>query len=150
MGVLGHNFSACPAGLGGISLFEEQAERSLVKRLNFGPEGLDVMNKTRFKKIKHYMPYAFYDNNAPDDPYHPIKLLYDGFNNNRKRTVASSILTVIDESMSSFQPRTSKTGALHGGLPNISYIIRKPRPLGCEFKVSKIFKIQYLLVQLRP
>jgi hypothetical protein len=32
--------------------------------------------------------------------------------------------------MSSFKPRTSKTG----GLPNISFIKRKPKPLGTEFK----------------
>lgn len=32
--------------------------------------------------------------------------------------------------MSPWRPRTSK----NGGLPNISYIIRKPEPLGTEFK----------------
>jgi hypothetical protein len=38
----------------------------------------------------------------------------------------------LDESMSAYRPRTSK----YGGLPNISYIIRKPEPLGTEFKTS--------------
>ena len=32
--------------------------------------------------------------------------------------------------MSAFKPRTTKTD----GLPNISYIARKPKPLGTEFK----------------
>ena len=32
--------------------------------------------------------------------------------------------------MSALRPHTSK----NGGLPNISYIIRKPEPLGTEFK----------------
>jgi hypothetical protein len=36
----------------------------------------------------------------------------------------------MDESMSSFRPQTSKTG----NLPNLSYILRKPKPLGTEFK----------------
>ena len=35
--------------------------------------------------------------------------------------------------MSAWHPRTT---ALGGGLPNISYIIRKPEPLGTEFKTT--------------
>ena len=42
----------------------------------------------------------------------------------------SSHVKVLDESMSAWCSRTSK----NGGLPNISYIIRKPEPLGTEFK----------------
>ena len=38
----------------------------------------------------------------------------------------------VDESMSAFRPQTTKTG----GLPNISYIMRKPEDLGTEFKTS--------------
>ena len=44
--------------------------------------------------------------------------------------IVSSWIKVLDESMSAFKPRTTKTG----GLPNISFIARKPEPLGTEFK----------------
>ena len=37
---------------------------------------------------------------------------------------------VLDESMSAWSPRKDK----YGGLPHISYIFRKPKPLGTEFK----------------
>ena len=37
---------------------------------------------------------------------------------------------VLDESMSSWRPKTIK----FGGLPNITYKARKPKPLGTMFK----------------
>ena len=40
--------------------------------------------------------------------------------------------------MSAFRPRTTKTG----GLPNISFIIRKPEPLGTEFKDTACKKVR--------
>ena len=39
---------------------------------------------------------------------------------------------MFEESTSTIVPRTTPTG----GLPTISYIMRKPEPLGTEFKVS--------------
>ena len=56
--------------------------------------------------------------------------LVQGFNNNRAKTVAASRVKTLDESMSAFRPQSSKTG----NLPNISYILRKPEPLGTELK----------------
>ena len=41
-----------------------------------------------------------------------------------------SIFKVMDESMSAFQPQTTKTGNLH----HLSYVLRKPEPLGTEIK----------------
>ena len=64
------------------------------------------------------------------DPWWPIASAIDDFNDIRKNNVESSWIKVLDESMSAWRPRTSK----NGGLPNISYIIRKPEPLGTEFK----------------
>ena len=46
---------------------------------------------------------------------------------------------VLDESMSALVPRTTATG----GLPTISYIRRKPEPLGTEFKVSSVKQIDH-------
>jgi len=55
----------------------------------------------------------------------------DGFNKNCSRTVAPSNEKVIDETMSAFRPQTRK----YGDLPFLSYIARKPEPLGMEMKV---------------
>ena len=42
----------------------------------------------------------------------------------------TSFIKILDESMCVWRPRQTK----YGQLPNISYIIRKPEPLGTEFK----------------
>ena len=44
--------------------------------------------------------------------------------------VILSFVKVLDETMSAFQPRSTKTG----GLPNLTWLLRKPEPLGTEFK----------------
>lgn len=130
-------FAACPAGKSGKFLFQNISKhgfKSLVlNRVDFGhgPDGLNIMSWNRFKILREAMPFSFYDHSGKDDPYHPIKLLIDGFNDNRKKNIASSIVIIIDESMSNLQPRTTKTSLL----PNISFIFRKPKPLGSELKV---------------
>ena len=52
------------------------------------------------------------------------------FNKQRKAIFLSHTISVLDESMSGWKPRTTKTG----GLPHLSFIMRKPVPLGTEFK----------------
>jgi hypothetical protein len=54
------------------------------------------------------------------------------FNENRKKTDAASISKVFDEFMSAWWPQTTATG----GLPHLSFVERKPEPLGTEFKNS--------------
>ena len=54
----------------------------------------------------------------------------DAFNENRKRCVMASHIKVLDESMSAYRPQITKTG----NLPNITCLLRKPEPLGTEFK----------------
>jgi hypothetical protein len=48
--------------------------------------------------------------------------------------IAASVIKVLDESMSAWRPKKNKTG----GLPNISFILQKPEPLGTEFKFMAI------------
>ena len=57
------------------------------------------------------------------------KLLFDGFNTACKN-IAASFLKVGDESMSAIRFRTTAKG----NLPHLSYIFRKPEPLGTKFK----------------
>jgi hypothetical protein len=56
--------------------------------------------------------------------------LIDEFNKNQSTVIATSVIKVLDESMSAWHPRKNKTG----GLPNISFILQKPEPLDTEFK----------------
>ena len=105
------------------------------------------MPQKRFEVLKPLFHYAFVDKSISDaskesyDPYFPIISLINDFNANRRRTIAASATKVLDESMSAFRPRTDKTG----GLPNISFIARKPEPLGIEFKDVACSKTGILL-----
>jgi hypothetical protein len=136
---LGVFISAAPLGKGGIALWEksEAGKRSFSRPIDLGPSktgGQNIMPKYRFDQIKHAFPYAFGDEDAKNrgDEWHPIALLFDGFNENRAQHVAASHLKVLDESMSAYRPRTTQSG----GLPHLSFTGRKPEPLGTEFKVS--------------
>lgn len=94
------------------------------------------MSQRRFQEIAPLFNFAFsistraHTTSSNYDPYYPIIQLIEDFNKNRKNTVAASFRKVLDELMSTFKPRTTKTG----GLPNILFILRKPEPLGTEFK----------------
>jgi hypothetical protein len=54
----------------------------------------------------------------------------DSLNNNRAKAVAASFIKLVDETMPAWHPCKDKMG----GLPNISFILQKPEPLGTEFK----------------
>ena len=84
------------------------------------------------RDIRSFVPYLFADpTKKRTDPWWQISKLIDGYNANRRETVCSSNLHVLDESMSAFRPQTRATG----NLPHISHILRKPEPLDNEFKV---------------
>jgi hypothetical protein len=131
---IGILISAGPQGKGGEMLWEKQSNRGDALRMttpiNYGPDGLDIMPHYRFKDIKACYPWAFQDKAKPEDPWNMVLLFVDGYNKNRHDWVAASVRKVLDETMSAYRPRTSKTG----GWPNISFILRKPEPLGTEFK----------------
>jgi hypothetical protein len=95
---------------------------------DFGKYGMSL---NRFHKLMKSAPSAHADYSKHyEAPWWRVSRLIAGFNENRKRTILKSDVMTIDESMSAFQPRTTKCG----GLPNISFIKRKPKPLGTEFK----------------
>ena len=62
------------------------------------------------------------------DEWWRAKHLFDGFNIASKN-IAASFLKVGDESMSAIRFRTTSKG----NLPHLSYIFRKPEPLGTKF-----------------
>lgn len=97
---------------------------------------------TRFDQWKKLFVYSFADKNVnKSDPWWRIRSIVDDYNQNRKENVAAGFMRVLDESMSAWCPQTTKTG----GLPNISFIIRKPEPLGTEFKVMACPELKMFL-----
>ena len=90
------------------------------------------MNEINHRDIRSVIPYLFADPTKQEtDPWWQIAKLIDGFNFNRRQYICSSNVHVLDESMSAFCPQSRKTG----NLPHLSHILRKPEPLGTEFKV---------------
>jgi hypothetical protein len=116
------------AGVGG----EEKLWKKEVELLKELPKiDLSVQMKLyRFKQLKKLMPNAFAGKDK-QDPWHPIIAMMIGFNNSRAQDIAASYQKVFDESMSSWRARTTQLG----GLPFLSFVLRKPKPLGTEFKV---------------
>ena len=134
---IGILISAAAQGKGGHLLWEKDTsreERTITRPINYGPGGLNIMAEYRFNIIRSFFPRSFQDKQAEmtGDPWHMVLLMVDGFNSNRHQVVASSAEKVLDECMSAYQPQTTKTG----NLPHLSYVLRKPKPLGTEFKVA--------------
>jgi hypothetical protein len=93
--------------------------------------GSEYMSHKRFKQIKQVWVSQFSDPlQKSDNAWWRVALLVTGFNLNRTKTVACSRVKTLDETMSAFRPQKSKTG----NLPNISFILRKPKNLGTELK----------------
>ena len=111
---------------GGEALWETKNEGLL-----HSPSMGQYMKHYRFKQIKALIPMMFADESKrTTDPWWQFIAAVESFNAKRKEMVAASIWKTLDESMSALRPRTTQTG----GLPNISYIERKPKPLGTQFK----------------
>ena len=96
---------------------------------NFGR----YMAKNYFKTFQSVAPYFFTDKKCwyIDKRYKPwgIFLSYLRSYNERRRALIKSSLLMLDESVSGWQPKTSKLG----GLPNYTFESRNPVPLGTMF-----------------
>ena len=92
------------------------------------------MSFNRYEEQKKFFVYAFCDPNVDTDadPWWRVRGIVDAYNENRERNIAPGFVKVLDESMSAWCPQTTKTG----GLPAISFVLRKPEPLGTELKVK--------------
>jgi hypothetical protein len=66
------------------------------------------------------------------DPWGMFRGAVEAYSAHRKANIRASKIVVGDESMSAYQPRSTKLGEL----PNISCIKRKPKPLGTELKTT--------------
>jgi hypothetical protein len=89
------------------------------------------MPKWRCDLIKQLVKYSKADPAATSsDPWAMFRLVDNDFNANRANNINPSMVQVLDELMSAYRPRKDKLG----GSPNISFIMRKPKPLGTEIK----------------
>jgi len=99
----------------------------ILKKVDYTP----YMNRGRFTKIRQYMKFVFADKSlSGTDDWWQIMARLNGFNENRRRVVQAPGIKVLDETMSAWRPQTRKSG----NLPSLSFILRKPEPLGTEFK----------------
>ena len=64
------------------------------------------------------------------DPWWKFEGAIRQFNEIRKKIILPSEVIAVDESMSAWRPQSTAKG----GLPNLSFIMRKPEDLGIEFK----------------
>ena len=99
----------------------------ILKKVDYTP----YMNRGRFTEIRQYMKFVFADKSlSGTDDWWQIMAGINGFNENRRRVVQAPNIKVLDETMSAWRPQTRKSG----NLPSLSFILRKPEPLGTEFK----------------
>jgi len=91
----------------------------------------------RFRQFRDYFPVIFQDNSVKDtDPWWQFSGAVKEFNDIRSRLIKGAKVKAVDESMCAYRPRTTSTG----GLPNISFIKRKPEPLGL-YLFSPLFSV---------
>ena len=85
-----------------------------------------------FRSLPKRSRLSVWTTTAATDPWYKFRRFVEAFNENRRRTVITSKSIVIDESMSAFRPRTTA----RGGMPNISYVKRKPKPMGSALQMG--------------
>jgi hypothetical protein len=119
---------AAHVGKGGVGTMYDK-KKKLINQLP-SIDFTKMMPQYRFEQIKKVFPTAFHGDDE-SDPWNSINSLIYGFNDKRSRKVAASYNKVYDESMSAWRPRTTR----FGGLPFLSFVLRKPKPIGTEFKV---------------
>jgi len=137
-------FAAHSEGEGGERLWDKDPSCCGIRGPpDFGAKDKHDMKFCRFKQIKSVCPcfFAHPSVTEEDDDWFMISCFIDRFNENRKNIVCSSRDVTGDELMSAFRPRTTKTGEGNERLgmpdvPHVSFILRKPKNLGSEFKVT--------------
>jgi hypothetical protein len=91
-----------------------------------------VLSHDRFVRILRYLARGpdGTEHMKESDPWAEIRWMVDGFNTTRKNQFRAGWIVTPDESMIQW------TGASGPpiGMPHMSYVPRKPIPLGCEIK----------------
>ena len=105
---------------------------SMVPHLNFD----QYMHPYHFKEFCHFLPEVWlgYNLKESNDPWWQFQAAVGQFNNLRSERIHAYCWKVVDELMSAYRPRTAKLG----NLPNISFVMCKPEPLGKFFCLLSI------------
>ena len=112
-----------------VSRNTKKTHQSLAPKVDFGK----YMKEWRFKQLKLLLPKTMEDDTKKEvDNWWRMRKMMDKYTEKTKNVLYVSSLIVLDETMSALVPRTTKTG----NLPNLSFVKRKPEPLGTEFKVA--------------
>jgi hypothetical protein len=91
------------------------------------PQFEQYMAFSRFKDFRRFLPSIYADESKNEsDPWWQFSDAVEEFNLIRATKVTSSCWISVDETMCAWRPRTTALG----GLPNISFVVRKPEPLG--------------------
>ena len=99
----------------------------LIPPLDFGR----YITEDRYKRVQRYLSRGpeGCDDLLAEDPWAQVRWLVDGFNEVRRRELTPGPSLNPDESMFAWK---GKSGV--GGLPHMSFVKRKPEPLGLENK----------------
>jgi hypothetical protein len=86
----------------------------------------------QWKELSRFFPEAFVDISEKEgDPWYQFSSAVEEFNEIRQSELVCSSRVSVDETMCAWRPRKTATG----GVPNISFIIRKPEPLGKVYSI---------------
>ena len=100
---------------------------------NNAPNFSKYMSKIWFQKIRKFFSKCFCEPNMKEkDPWWHILGGVNQYNEIRKHTFTHVSIIVLDENMSTWRSRTTKTG----GLPHLMYQQCKLEPLGIKFKTT--------------
>ena len=121
-------FGASQRAERGKRLFKDGAKGKgwNAKTVGAGPGFGRVMKQHMFKMIQANLHKLW---EHEDDDW-KISKLFSAFNSHMSKLVETGQYIVVDEFMCAWRPRSDKLGRL----PHISFIKRKPEPLGSEFK----------------
>jgi hypothetical protein len=103
------------------------------------------MPYSRFKDFRRFLPEIFADYSKEEsDPGFRFSTAGKNLNKIWQTVFQGSCWISVDESMSAWRPRKTALG----GLPNISFMTRKPKPLGLCIINSLLFSYGFLLTFL--
>jgi hypothetical protein len=94
----------------------------------------------QFRKVVAGMWEESQQTSVTSDPWYKFQNPVENFRLIQKHDIVTSEKHVFDESMGSLRPHSVKLG----WLPNIIFILRKPKPIGTEFNTSVCPKVNIM------